>query len=175
MLVKSQNFSYTKTMSKGFFSNKIFGKSEKSKLEKVLQKTEFKADVDELLSIIKENEFSVIFDIDIKNLDLKVLRSLLEAYYNFGKNQFENSFTSSFFLIEFVFREKYGKTSSDATKISSKELIKWAKNREILQEIDFYYMMAFKIRRNQIVHHLGKCSKEEAKIIIEIAERIVDI
>ncbi|MBN2892914.1 MAG: hypothetical protein JXL97_13690 [Bacteroidales bacterium] len=159
-------------MAGGFFSNKVNSAFKKAQLKSLLKKIDFQVDVDDFFRIIEENNYTELLDIKTDKVDLKTIKSLVEAYYYLAIKQYDKSFSSSFFLIEFLVRNEYSKTSIDASKMRFSELIKWAKNRNVFTSQQYYFLMAFKETRNKLVHELVSCSPEEAKIILTLAFNI---
>ncbi len=142
------------------------------RLKNIYNKAKLNVDFEEFMQAISEKNLPDIYSLNLLQKEEKFTRGLFEAYYFFGIEQFEKSFTSSFFVIEHFLRKKYSETSSQSADIKSGELLKWAKNRRILSDEKYYHIMGFRIRRNKIVHHLEKCTKEEALMILRIVAKL---
>ncbi len=152
-----------------FFGNKMSIVGKKVKLKAIIKKMNLSIDVDMLVDIIEQNNLQSIYNWDFNKDDTKIIESLILACYEYDKNNFKVSLANSFSVVEYVLRSEYAKKSFDASSLRAVELLKWARNRKILNDKNFNLLMAFRSVRNDIVHKLKSCSKEEAKICLDIS------
>ncbi len=155
--------------------NKFKKIADKAQLSAFLKKIGSNVDAGEMIEILNQEKYNDLSQIDIEKYNSKTLKNLFETHYLYEKRMFDKAFLASFSVIENYLRTEYLKNSNQNVVSSSQELLKWARNRNIVNKTDYLHLEAFREQRNKISHELYDCSKEEAKLLLDIAVKMIKI
>ncbi|MEA3450642.1 MAG: hypothetical protein U9Q83_01920 [Bacteroidota bacterium] len=151
----------------------IFNKSNKSTLSTIFKKISYAVSVDEFIDFLPKKDLKIILKIDYKKFDKNFLTKFFTAYYNYYKNLYSESLINSFSVIEFLIRNEYAKTATNNEELKNTELLKWARNRDIISVRFFNYLQGIRQARNKITHNMKTCLPEESKLALVIATQIL--
>lgn len=151
----------------------IFKKKSKSVLSNIFKKISYTVSVDEFADLLPDNDLKIISKINYKKFDKNILTKFYTAYYNYYKNLYSDSLINSFSVIEVLIRNEYAKTATNNEELKNTELLKWARNRDIISVRFFNYLQGIRQARNKITHNMKICMPEESKLALVIATQIL--
>ena len=151
----------------------IFNKNNKSALSTIFKKISYAVSVDEFIDFLPEKDLNIILKINYKKIDNSILTKFYTAYYNYYKNLYAESLINSFSVIEVLIRNEYSKTATNNEELKNTELLKWARNRDIISVRFFNYLQGIRQARNKIAHNMKTCMPEESKLALVIATQIL--
>ncbi len=156
-----------------FLKNKIVDSVNKAVFSSIFKKINYSVSVEEFVSAVNERDLKKLVRLDFRKIDNNLSVELFNAYYFLSKKDFSKSLMSSFSVIEFLLRKEYSKTAINSRDIKISELLKWAKNRNIISSKNYNYLEGIRQARNKAVHNLKQCLPEESYLALSIATEII--
>lgn len=140
-----------------------------NKLSAIFKKVNYSISAEDFAEIVENDSLKSIVDIDFQKFDNKVLTEIFNAFYFYSQSNYAKSLTSSFSVVEFILRKEYSKGGNKFQEAKSSELLKWARNRDIISSKHFFYLEGIRQTRNKVIHDLKQCMPEEAKLAMSLS------